>query len=136
MNPGFQNLPLEVSSSDGRNFVLLKDAVYVSKDGTRYVMPAGATSDGASTPREMWNVLPPFGVYWPAAVLHDCAYRNTLLIDEKTMEAPFRASLVKDACDKLLLEAMESLGVNEIERSVIYSGVCLGGQPSFNKDRA
>jgi len=80
MNPRFQNLPLRVSSLDGRNFVLLADVFYVAGDGTRYCLPAGATSDGASTPPEVWPLVPPFGKYWPAAYLHDAAYRNTLLM--------------------------------------------------------
>jgi len=73
-------LPFQVSSVDGRNFVLLADAFYTSADGARYCLPAGAASDGASTPPEVWPLMPPFGKYWPAAYLHDAAYRNTLRV--------------------------------------------------------
>lgn len=134
MTQGFQNLPLEVSTRDGRNFVLLKESVYVAKDGTQYCLPFGAESDGASTPQAIWNLIPPFGPYWPAAVLHDCAYRNTLQIWNGSDWV--KASLSKNECDDLLLEAMASLGVGMVERETIYEGVVIGGTSSFEKDRA
>ena len=152
MQSRFQNLPFKVSSVDGRNFVLLADVFYISADGTRYCLPAGASSDGASTPPEVWPILPPFGKYWPAAYLHDAAYRNTLLVyahpsrPSSVALAPpsptplgegiwVRAALAKEKCDALLLEAMESLGVGVVERQTIYEGVVLGGAASFDQDR-
>ena len=133
--PGrFQNLPLKVSSLDGRNFVLLADAFYVAGDGTRYCLPAGASSDGASTPPEVWPLLPPFGKYWPAAYLHDAAYRNRLLVWNGLDWSP--AALAKAKCDALLLEAMESLGVGLVERRTLYEGVVIGGTSSFEQDRS
>jgi hypothetical protein len=134
MQARFQNLPFKLSSLDGRNFVLLADAFYVARDGARYCLPAGAASDGASTPPAVWPLVPPFGSYWPAAYLHDTAYRNTLLAFNGRMFAP--ANLPKEKCDALLLEAMESLGVSAVERQLIYDGVVLGGTSSFDQDRA
>lgn len=122
MTPGFHELPLKVSSSDGRNFVLLAPFSFVTKAGDIITVPIGAESDGASTPRGTWNVLPPFGKYWPAAFLHDFLYRYT--------------TLPKAECDNLLNEAMESLGVEEVERIAIYEGVHLGGQTAFDQDRS
>ena len=135
MEFGFTNLPLKTSSSDGRNFILLADADYVARDGTIYRMPEGATSDGASTPAEIWALIPPFGVYWPAAYLHDCAYRNTLLkltVDGKSW---ILATEPKERCDELLKEAMEALGVGLVRIEEIYEGVVVGGESSFDEDR-
>lgn len=134
MNARFQNLPFKAATVDGRNFVLLTDVLYVAGDGTRYCLPAGAASDGASTPPEVWPLIPPFGRYWPAAYLHDAAYRNTLLVWNGTGWIP--AALPKAKCDALLLEAMTALGVGEIERGTIYEGVVIGGRSSFEADRA
>ena len=136
----FENLPFQVATTDGRNFTLLADAFYVAKDGTRYCLPAGATSDGASTPAEVWPLIPPFGLYWPAAFLHDAAYRNTLFVcnsDNNTdiTTTRVKAALPKEKCDALLLEAMETLGVGMVERHTIYEGVVLGGKSSFETDR-
>ena len=133
MEARFQNLPFRVSTLDGRNFVLLADVYYTSAEGTRYCLPAGATSDGASTPPELWPLIPPFGLYWPAAYLHDTAYRDTLLVWNGT--AWVKAALPKDRCDSLLRQAMGALGVGELEREAIFEGVVLAGASSFNEDR-
>lgn len=121
MQPGFQNLPLKVSTSDGRNFTLLEPFSFVTRAGEVYTVPAGSQSDGASTPQAGWNILPPFGPYWPAAFLHDWTYRYS--------------NLPKPVCDSLLLEAMEISGVGEVERMTIYEGVHLGGWKAFREDR-
>lgn len=133
MNPGFQSDEFTLSTKDGRNFMFMEDADYVSKTGVHYRIPIGATTDGASTPRGTWNVLPPFGAYWRPAALHDAAYRNTLLVFDGT---DFRvANLAKVECDLLLREAMQLCGVNDLEENAIYEGVALGGQSSFDQDR-
>ena len=130
----FSNLPLRTDSLDGRNFVLVRDLYYYAADGTLFLMPIGATSDGASTPPEVWPLIPPFGKYWAAAVLHDGAYRDTLLRSSGT--GFVRASLPKADCDALLAEAMEVLGVGLVERQIICDAVVLGGTSSFDADRA
>jgi len=120
--PSFSTTSLKVQTSDGHNFVLLEPFTYTSSAGFVITVPAGATSDGASTPREIWTFVPPFGTYWMAAFLHDWLYRDT--------------HLPKDQCDDLLDDAMECLGVDSEERRTIYWGVKLGGQSSFDEDRA
>lgn len=118
----FSTTSLKVQTSDGRNFVLLEPFSYTSSAGVIITVPAGATSDGASTPREIWALIPPFGTYWMAAFLHDYLYRST--------------NFSKNECDDLLRDAMECLGVDLIEREEIYEGVHLGGNSSFVSDRA
>ena len=130
MSQGFQTNDWKVTTNDGRNFVLLEAVNYVGKNGISYVMPVGATSDGASTPCELWPTIPPFGLYWKAAFLHDCAYRNTLqYIDGHII------GLGKDEADALLKEAMESCGVDWLMTQTIYDGVRIGGWKSFEQDR-
>lgn len=137
MEAGFKSNTLDVRTHDGRNFVLLADADYQAADGTLYRMPAGATSDGASTPPILWSKfdrdwIPPFGSYWLAAVLHDCAYRKTLLRFDGVW---INADLPKDKCDALLREAMESLGTHALTIDEIYHGVVICGLGSFEADR-
>ena len=118
----FDRTSIDVRTSDGRNFVLLTPFSFTSaKDGQIYTVPAGATSDGASTPPELWPTIPPFGKYWLAAFLHDWAYRMS--------------DLPKARCDELLREAMEALQVDRAEADAIYEGVHLFGQSSFDQDR-
>lgn len=110
-----------VKTHDGRNFTLQEPLVYVSKAGETIIVPPSAESDGGSIPRLLWRELPPFGDYWLATYLHDYLYRKT--------------QRSKEECDNLLLEAMESLGVNIIVRNLIYDGVVVGGGPAFEEDR-
>lgn len=120
----FNTTNFKVETSDGRNFRLLESVMYCTEvNGVleRIDIPVGTETDGASIPRIIWNVLPPFGIYWRATVLHDYLYRYTK-----------RSRL---ECDNILLEAMINLGVDEVTRNVIYDGVRVGGEPAFNKDR-
>jgi len=131
---GFRNLPAWVSTWDGRNFVFLDDLLYNSKAGVQLRIPSGAETDGASTPRGSWNALPPFGTYWPAAALHDAAYRNTLQI-LNSQGSWVVAALDKVTCDSLLREAMEWLQVPSGDIFAIFEGVHEFGQASFDEDR-
>lgn len=117
----FKNTDIAVRTSDGHNFVLLEELVYVTEAGETITAPVGATTDGCSTPKEIWNMIPPFGQYWMGAVLHDYLYRMS--------------GKPKDQCDLIFLEAMQSLGVDLLLRETIYEGVHLGGEWSFNDDR-
>ena len=119
---GFTKLDLHVSTKDGHNCILLEPLVYVTKAGKEIVVPAGAGTDGASTPQAMWNLIPPFGTYWLAAVLHDGMYR--------LLQMP------KAECDAILLEAMVSLGTPLKEAKAIYAGVYVGGEVSYEEDQA
>lgn len=90
------------------------------KDSDRWVyVPAGYLTDGASVPRMFWNVVPPWGQYGQAAVVHDivCEYLS-ITIDGK----PVPVSRAR--CDAILLEAMEVLGVPSWKRYPIYWAVC------------
>ncbi len=129
--PGFQSIIFEVATEDGRNFKLMKPVTYIALDGTVFVIPKGASTDGASTPAELWPLIPPFGNYWPAAFLHDAAYQNTLELTNGN-----KANLPKDRCDDLLKEAMISLGVPVYLVQEIYDGVKFGGWSAFREDRS
>jgi len=134
MNYGFKKPTLVNETSDGRNIVLLEDLVYVAKNGVQYLMPTGSKSDGASTPKAIWNLIPPFGTYWMGTVLHDGAYRNVLQsLNADGTRSP--VTLTRDQSDDLLLEAMDSLGVEMLLRDAIYEGVHLGGEIPFDDDR-
>lgn len=111
-----------VKTSDGHNVELMVPLLYVTKMGARLTIPAGTKSDGASVPAVLWGAIPPFGEGWKAYVLHDWLYRDT--------------KMPKSECDDLLLEALLSLGVDSVLANTIYQGVHLGGQSSFDEDRA
>lgn len=90
------------------------------KDSERWVyVPAGYLTDGASVPQLFWNIIPPWGSYGQAAVVHDivCEY---LTITADGAPAP----VTRAECDRILLEAMEVLGVPSLKRKAIYGAVC------------
>jgi hypothetical protein len=109
MTQGFQSRVAFVATEDGRNFTFVQPLTYVAKDGRVFVIPKGATTDGASTPKEIWPFLPPFGDYWLSSALHDCAYQNTLLVVNPQEASETLANLERDDCDNLYQEALESV---------------------------
>lgn len=136
---GFLNLPFEVSTFDGHNFALLKRPVWQMADGRILGGIIGGTSDGASTPRAGWNVLPPFGLYWLAAYAHDLGYRceTEELVSGTWQDGTWRRiELTKAYCDAMLLELMTGLGVDEATKLTIYNAVKDFGNTAFSDDLA
>lgn len=114
---------------DGRNWLVLEDFYYdtdVSCGSTpssvthRLKVQAGFITDFASIPRPLWGLVggPADGKYRKAAVLHDWLYRT-----------PHIAT--RSQADQVLLEAMRVSGCSWFQRTVIYSGVRIGGGSSY-----
>lgn len=82
-------------------------------------VPAGFITDLASIPRIFWNILPPFGEYTKASIIHDYMYT--------THCRP------KEVADKIFLEAMEVLGVASWRRNLMYYAVKYFGSSSYGK---
>ena len=144
MHPGFQSEFFTVATGDGRHCILAEQQVYVALDGRVFIIPAGAPTDGASTPAIIWAQIPPWGTYWRAAILHDSSYQNTLRIavfpdgkicSDLSIATQVVAGLEKDDCDNLLFEAMGFCGTHDLTRNEIFHGVHLFGQSSFDEDR-
>lgn len=81
-------------------------------------VPAGYLTDGASVPRLFWNIIPPWGSYGQAAVVHDIACEY-LSITKDGIPTP----ITRAQCDKLLMQAMEAIQVPRLTRSAIYGAV-------------
>lgn len=107
-------------TTDGKNWYLLEDFLYNSDIVGRIVVPAMFITDFASIPRELWNFLPPWGVYGPAAIVHDYLY----------VYKPY----TREQADIIFREAMEALGVDHVEMEIIYKGVELFGQRAWDID--
>jgi Protein of unknown function (DUF1353) len=125
MLPHFINQPELIQCPDGRNFRLGLDATsrcfgfWSPRTGVVSV-PGGFITDLASIPRLFWNILPPFGKYTEAAVIHDYLYRTHL-----TSRA---------VADRTLLEGMRLCHVSRWQRVVIYVAVRLFGGIPWNDD--
>lgn len=81
-------------------------------------VPAGYMSDGASVPRPLWWLLPPWGdVGTRAALFHDYA------CDRLKAGTPVSGGSTRAECDRLFREALEELGVASWRAWACWSGV-------------
>lgn len=124
-----------LATEDVHNVVVLEAIDLARDDGARFRVPVGATSDLVTTPRVLWIKYPPFGVYARSGIVHDAAYRGTLL-RETTEGLYLPAMLPKDECDRLFLDCMICDQVDEITRDEFYEGVSKLGWRAFREDRS
>jgi len=101
---------------DGRNWQLVEGFEF-RYNGKTLKVPAGFVTDFASVPRIFWNILPPWGRYGKAAVIHDYCYRT--------------ACLSRRMCDRLFLEAMRALSVPAWKRYIMWLAVRCFGQYAY-----
>lgn len=82
-------------------------------------VPEGYLTDGASVPRLLWSLIPPWGKYGQAAVVHDllCEYLQVVT------EAGEPAAITRAECDALFLEAMQVLQVPQLRCGAMHAGV-------------
>lgn len=97
----------------------MQDFSYTTDDGRVFTAKAGTLTDLASIPKAGWNVLPPFGLYTPAAVIHDDLYRRQIVI--------------KEEADHLFAEMMDCAGVPHDVRMILYDGVKFDGQAAWDR---
>jgi hypothetical protein len=95
--------------------------MFDSKYGYTIVIEVGEESDGASVPRILWAEIPPFGLHFNAAFVHDHLYR----------EPDPAKKLPKEICDKIFLEIMERDGVPLARRLAMYDAVVTMGYTSY-----
>lgn len=99
---------------DGRSGELLSDLVALA-GGYQWRVPAGFVTDFASVPRVFWRVLPPWGKYSRAAVVHDYLYRV------------HPAGISRLDADRIFLSLMRQDGVGWATRTAMYRAVRIGG---------
>lgn len=109
---GFKKWAVTSRLHDGSGkFKLMLDLTYTTLVGTVYTVPRGFQTDFASTPRILWSIFPPHGLYLSAAILHDYFCESDWISR-------------KDG-DDLFLEAMGQSHVGKITKILIYGAVRL-----------
>jgi len=88
-------------------------------------------TDGASVPRIFWALLPTWGKYSRAAVVHDYLYNELREGTEPHPEAPTR-----QRADAIFLEAMAVCGVGLLTRWAMWAAVRLFGFLALQAARA
>lgn len=90
---------------------------------TKVVIPIGFKTDFASVPRFLWSILPPWGRYGKAAVVHDYLYQH------RTPKSRIQRIFCKERkeADRIFLEAMTVLKVRNWRKFPMYYAVKLAG---------
>jgi hypothetical protein len=93
----------------GHKYWTVAQELHYRGNTDEFTIPAGFHTDLASTPRIVWPVLPPFGAYMPAALVHDQLCRDP-------------AVSLKDA-DGVFRRVLRETGVPRWQRALLYAGV-------------
>jgi hypothetical protein len=103
----------------GRSVRLIKNFSVTLAVGRKITVPAGFKTDFASVPRLFWRIIPPWGRYSAAAVVHDYLYETN--------------SVDRAEADQIFLELMKRLGVPLWKRQLMYRAVRIGGWLPWKK---
>lgn len=114
-------IDLQVIHGDATHWKVPFPFQYRTNAGDVIQVEAGLITDLASTPRIVWNIFPPFGLYTGAAIVHDELYT--------------RQQFDRFKCDGILWEAMVAEGVSWISREIIYSQVRMWGWYAWGQHR-
>lgn len=135
--------PLELEYIDGESWKVTREFDYLvdyeDKEGDVIRVPEGFITDFASVPRFLWVMFPPTGKYGKAAVVHDYLYVVGGKVpcrwcgDNKVIPCPKPAIYTKKDADQIFLDAMKALGVNLVQRRMMYTAVRWFGRGNFGK---
>lgn len=81
------------------------------------VIPKGFITDFASTPRILYPIIPPIGIYNKACIIHDYIYQERIF--------------PRKTCDLCFLQAMEVLEVPKWKRYLMFIIVRLFGKKYY-----
>lgn len=112
-------LKLELLDDGLHARLLERYQVYVQ--GRTITVPPGFVTDFASVPRFFWRILPPFGRYSPAAVVHDYLYATALV--------------TRREADSIFYDLMRLCDVPAWKRSVMAQALRVFGGRAWAKHR-
>ena len=114
---------LTTKPAGGYKLELTGHLKYVGVNSVPVIVPAGFITELTSIPVMFQFVFPVVDEHMPSAVMHEWLYFKR----GKSLGYTYSR---KD-CDRLFLEAMESLGVNYLTRHAMYFAVRLLGQSAW-----
>lgn len=114
-NPKVELLP---KSTRGR-FKTLEHLDHQLINGRQLFVPRGTVSNGASVPRLLWWIYPPYGTYTYPAVIHDFLYENNLY--------------TRKFADRQFLIDMGRCNTNKFTKWLFYYIVRIFGSLNWNK---
>jgi len=110
--------------SDSKFWIVRRGFTYhitskYSKD--KIVIPFGFKTDFASVPQILWNIVPPWGRYGKAAVVHDWLYQHRSNPNQKWYQRMFCKE--RKRADDIFLGAMTVLNVRAWRKHPMYYAV-------------
>ena len=112
----FTNILLVSPMADGKRWIIRSDCGYdEGEEGSdeSINVPVGFKTDFASIPRILWGVIPRWGRYGNAAVVHDYCY--------------WSQTYTRKRSDEIFMEGMTVLKVSSLLRHIIYFAVRIFG---------
>ena len=113
-----EDLEYRVGSEDSKEIIIVRK---------------GMSTDFASIPWGLRNLLPKDSYYTNGSVLHDALYRYRGMLPAGWFSGPEKIYSQKD-CDSIFLEAMQVLGVPWWKRNIMYLALRAFGWISFKKN--
>lgn len=94
---------------------------YIDGDKNKVVIvPRGFLTDGATVPRLLWGIIPPWGKYGQAVVLHDYLCEFAGFWNYGQWE-----TIRREDADLTFKSALKELGVNSLTSHLMYGAVSL-----------
>lgn len=121
----FTDVLLVSPLADGTTWVIMRDFGYdVGAEGSddHVAVPIGFQTDFATIPRPLWAILPKWGRYGNAAVIHDWLY--------------WAQNRPRPTADAIFREAMGVLQVNSVVKYALYWAVRLFGWLAWSRNGA
>lgn len=119
--------PLKASPLDnGRDWEILEEFTYFVGEldsNTHVTVPVGFVTDFASVPRMLWSIIPPWGKYGKAAIIHDYLWLGYTMVVEGR-----QTPVDRKTANLIFLEAMGVLDVNVCIRYPMYWAVCVNAK--------
>lgn len=106
---------LIVTEHDEMHWKLVEELRYRGNEHL-FVVPKGFVTDFASVPRPLWSLIPTYGRYTKAAVLHDYLSRF-----------PNEADINRCDADGIFRKVMHELGVGYVRRRMMWAAVRWAG---------
>lgn len=99
--------------------ILQEDIYFIDNANRKWLVPRGATINGATIPRALWHIIgsPYVGLYRRASVIHD------YFVGENNPAVPYSA---RREADKMFYEACLKDGCSKREAAILYTGVSVG----------
>jgi hypothetical protein len=104
----------QASYGEWRMWITQEPLRFLHETRGLFEVPIGFWTDGASIPRALWALFPPFGRYAKAAVLHD-----HLLFQLKTKQT----ALTRREIDGIFLDACLACSTNPFRARLFHAAV-------------